>query len=214
MANSCLQLCGFVVSCVGWIGILIATATNDWVVTCKYGMNTCRKMDELGAKGLWADCVISTALYHCISLAQILELPAYMQTSRALMVIASILGLPALALVLLSLPCISLGSNSESSKNKQSVVGGVLILVMAMCGIISTVWFPIGAHRELGLMSFGFSLYAGWVGTAFCLLGGCMASCCSGDPSAQYVENRFYYSKQGTVNSAPASANHAKSAHV
>ncbi|XP_018608725.1 claudin-11-like [Scleropages formosus] len=214
MANGCLRLCAFVVGCVGWIGLLIATATNDWVFTCKYGMNTCIKMDELGAKGLWTECVISTALYHCISFTQILELPAYMQTSRTLMVIGSILGLPALALVLLSLPCINLGNESESGKNKQSVLGGVLLLIMAICGIVSTVWFPIGAHYELGLMSFGFSLYAGWVGSAFCLLGGCMTSCCSSDPPAQYAENRFYYSKQGTVNTAPASANHAKSAHV
>ncbi|KPP67731.1 claudin-11-like [Scleropages formosus] len=194
MANGCLRLCAFVVGCVGWIGLLIATATNDWVFTCKYGMNTCIKMDELGAKGLWTE--------------------SYMQTSRTLMVIGSILGLPALALVLLSLPCINLGNESESGKNKQSVLGGVLLLIMAICGIVSTVWFPIGAHYELGLMSFGFSLYAGWVGSAFCLLGGCMTSCCSSDPPAQYAENRFYYSKQGTVNTAPASANHAKSAHV
>lgn len=32
-------------------------------------------MDELGAKGPWAECVISTGLYHCASLTQILELP-------------------------------------------------------------------------------------------------------------------------------------------
>lgn len=75
MANTCLQFTGFVMSFLGWIGLIIATATNEWVVTCKYSMNTCKKMDELEAKGLWADCVISTALYHCITLTQILELP-------------------------------------------------------------------------------------------------------------------------------------------
>ncbi|CAB1327816.1 unnamed protein product [Coregonus sp. 'balchen'] len=163
MANSCLQLSGFVMSCIGWVGILIATATNDWVVTCKYGMNTCKKMDELGAKGLWAECVISTALYHCISLTQILDLPA-------------------------------------------------------LCGGVSTVWFPIGAHQDQGLMSFGFSLYAGWVGAAFCLLGGAMITCCSTEPSQHYNHhdnNRFYYSKgQVPGNPVPPSTNHAKSAHV
>lgn len=75
MANACLQLSGFLVSCLGWLGIVIATATNDWVNMCKYGLNTCKKMDELGAKGPWADCVISTGLYHCVSLTQILDLP-------------------------------------------------------------------------------------------------------------------------------------------
>lgn len=75
MANSCLQLGGFLLTCLGWLGIVIATSTNDWVTMCKYGLNTCKKMDELGAKGLWADCVISTGLYHCVSLTQILDLP-------------------------------------------------------------------------------------------------------------------------------------------
>lgn len=90
MANSCLQMCGFLLSFVGWVGILIATATNDWVVTCKYGMNTCKKMDELGAKGLWAECVISTALYHCISLTQILELPGKPRLETYLLVVFSL----------------------------------------------------------------------------------------------------------------------------
>lgn len=75
MANSCLQLSGFLVSFLGWLGIVIATSTNDWVNMCKYGLNTCKKMDELGAKGPWAECVISTGLYHCVSLTQILDLP-------------------------------------------------------------------------------------------------------------------------------------------
>ncbi|KAM4626015.1 claudin-11a isoform 2-T2 [Polymixia lowei] len=218
MANPCLQLSGFLISCLGWVGIVIATATNDWVTTCKYGMNTCKKMDELGALGPWADCVISTALYHCVSLTQILDLPAYIQTTRALMITGSILGLPAVGLVLMSMPCISLGSEPQSSKNQRSILGGVLILLVALCGMVSTVWFPIGAHQEHGLMSFGFSLYAGWVGSAFSLLGGAFIVCCSSEPSSSHAyqdNNRFYYSKQG-VPSQPAGAptNHAKSAHV
>ncbi|MGH0114625.1 UNVERIFIED_CONTAM: hypothetical protein FKN15_031767 [Acipenser sinensis] len=183
---ACLQLTGFMISCFGWIGIIVATATNEWVLTCKYGVSTCKKMDELGARGLWADCIISTALYHCKSLNQILTLPAYIQTSRALMISASILGLPAILLVMMSLPCINLGSEPESIKYKRSVVGGVLILLIAICSIIPTVWFPIASHRESGLVTFGYSLYAGWIGAALCLFGGSMISCCSGD-SPEYT---------------------------
>lgn len=90
-----------------------------------------------------------------------------------------------------------------------------LFFPSAFCGIVSTVWFPIGAHNERGLMSFGFSLYSGWVGTALCFLGGCMITCCSVDTPAAYTDNnRFYYSKQGPAHPGPASTNHAKSAHV
>lgn len=91
----------------------------------------------------------------------------------------------------------------------------------ALCGLVSTVWFPIGAHQEQGIMSFGFSLYVGWVGTVFSLLAGSILACCSSDSSsssssAAYQDNnRFYYSKQGGANPpSAASPNHAKSAHV
>ncbi|XP_041667865.1 claudin-11a isoform X1 [Cheilinus undulatus] len=218
MANSCLQLSGFLISCLGWLGIVIAISTNDWVMMCKYGLNTCKKMDELEAKGPWADCVISTGIYHCYFLTQILELPAYIQTTRALMITGSILGLPAVIICLMSMPCISLGNEAQSSKNKRTILGGVLILIVGLCGIVSTIWFPIGAHHEHGLMSFGFSLYTGWIGTIFSLLGGSILTCCSSDSSSSrsYQDNnRFYYSKQGGGNPpTAASTNHAKSAHV
>ncbi|CAM9236541.1 unnamed protein product [Lampetra planeri] len=219
MANSCLQLGGFLTSCLGWLGIVIATATNDWVVMCKYGLNTCKKIDELGGKGPWADCVISTGIYHCVYFTQILDLPAYIQTTRALMITGSILGLPAVGMLLMSMPCISFGRQPQTPKNRGTIWGGVVMLVVGLCGLVSTVWFPIGAHHEQGLMSFGFSLYTGWVGAIFSLLGGCILTCCSADssssPRSYQDNNRFYYSKQGGGNPpATASASHAKSAHV
>ncbi|XP_053191039.1 claudin-11a [Scomber japonicus] len=219
MANPCLQLTACLLSCLGWLCIVIATATNDWVYMCKYGLNTCKKMDELEAKGPWADCVLSTGQYHCIVLTQIMDLPAHIQVTRALMVTGSILGLPAVGILLMSMPCINLGSEPQSSKNKRAILGGVLILIIAMCGMVSTVWFPTGAHHLYGLMSFGFSLYTGWVGTIFTLVGGCILTCCSSEPSSSsrsYHDNkRFYSSKPGGDSlAATTSANHAKSAHV
>uniref|UniRef100_H3BXY5 Claudin-11 n=1 Tax=Tetraodon nigroviridis TaxID=99883 RepID=H3BXY5_TETNG len=215
MANSCLQLGGFLASCLGWLGVLIATSTNDWVNICKYGLNTCKKMDQLEARGPWEECTISTGLYHCVSLTQILELPAYIQTTRALMVTGSILGFLAVMTLLMSMPCISLGKEAQSSKNKRVV--GRSARTHRLCSLVSTVWFPIGAHRQEGLMAFGFSLYAGWTGTVFCLLGGSLLTCCSSDtPTRSFKDDkRFYYSKQGGGNAPAAStANHAKSAHV
>ncbi|XP_003962425.2 claudin-11a [Takifugu rubripes] len=217
MANSCLQLGGFLVSCLGWMGVVIATSTNEWVNMCKYGLNTCKRMDELEAKGPWAECVISTGLYHCVSLTQILDLPAYIQTTRALMITGSILGFVAVVMLLMSMPCISLGNEAQGSKNRRAVLGGVLVLIVGLCSLVSTVWFPIGAHQQEGLMSFGFSLYAGWIGTVFSLLGGSLLTCCSSDslPRSFQDNNRFYYSKQGGGNAPATSAtNHAKSAHV
>ncbi|XP_054479196.1 claudin-11b [Anoplopoma fimbria] len=216
MAHMCRQMTGSAASCAGWVGVIVATATNDWVRTCDYTLATCVRMDELGSRGLWAECVISPALYHCQAFSQILTLPAYVQTSRALMIVACLLGLPAMLLVLTSMPCVRLQNDSSAIKQRRAQVGGVFFILMAICGLISTVWFPIGAHQEEGLMSFGFSLYAGWVGSALCLLGGAMILFCRGiDPGTPRRDNSFYYSRQGgTATPLDPLANHAKSARV
>ncbi|XP_074549815.1 claudin-11b [Halichoeres trimaculatus] len=216
MALMCRQLTGSAASCAGWVGLIVATATNDWVRTCDYTVATCVRMEELGSRGLWAECVISPALYHCVALNQILTLPAYVQTSRALMICACLLGLPAMLLVLMSMPCVRLQNDTSAVKQRRARVGGILFLIMAVFGIISTVWFPIGSHQEDGLMSFGFSLYAGWVGSALCLLGGAVILFChSVDPGTPNRDNSFYYSRQrGTATPLDPPANHAKSARV
>ncbi|XP_060756789.1 claudin-11b [Neoarius graeffei] len=216
MSQSCRLLCGFFLSCSGWICLIVATSTNDWVIICSFNMNACNKMEQ-ETKGLWAECVISTALYHCLALNHILSLPAYIQTSRALMVCASLLGLPSMLLALLATPCVRLGDESDGTKRKRALFGGILTLIMSACALVSTVWFPVGAHREVSLLSFGFSLYSGWMGCALCLLGGLVLTCCSGGGGvpAQSPEKRFYYSKQhGLSDSVQTTNNHAKSAHV
>ncbi|KFQ91992.1 Claudin-11 [Nipponia nippon] len=208
MVATCLHLAGFVCSFIGWIGVVVATATNDWVVTCGYTITTCRKMDELGSKGLWADCVMATGLYHCKPLVDILILPGYVQACRALMIAASVLGLPAIFFLLITvLPLPPVAHEPGAAKYRRSQLGGILIILLAMCGVVATIWFPVCAHRETTIMSFGYSLYTGWIGSALCLFGGCVIVCCSGDAQT-FGENRFYYA------SGSSSPTHAKSAHV
>lgn len=86
----------------------------------------------------------------------------------------------------------------------------------AVCGIIATVWFPIGSYQNEGLMSFGYSLYAGWIGSGLCLVGGIMILCCSSPDSwMPSRENSFYYSRnRGTATPLDPPANHPKSARV
>ncbi|XP_016058463.1 PREDICTED: claudin-11 [Miniopterus natalensis] len=143
MVATCLQVVGFVTSFVGWIGIIVTTSTNDWVVTCGYTIPTCRKLDELGSKGLWADCVMATGLYHCKPLVDILILPGYVQACRALMIAASVLGLPAILLLLTVLPCIRMGHEPGVAKYRRAQLAGVLLILLALCAIVATIWFPV-----------------------------------------------------------------------
>ncbi|XP_056440405.1 claudin-11-like [Gadus chalcogrammus] len=216
MAHMCRHLTGSVASCAGWVSLIVATSTNDWVTTCDYSLATCVRLDELATKGLWAECVIAPALYHCVSLNQILSLPAYLQTSRALMIVACLLGLPALLLVVMSLPCVRLPNDTTAVKRRRALVGGILILIMAVCGAVATIWFPVATNMEKALMAFGFSLYTGWVGAGLCLCGGSIILCCHGSGAALPIrENSFYYSRQsGRAAPLDPPANHAKSVHV
>ncbi|XP_078524191.1 claudin-11 isoform X1 [Lissotriton helveticus] len=208
MASTSLQCIAFFSSVIGWIGVVVATATNDWIVTCNYSITTCRKLDQLGSRGLWADCHLTAELYHCKPLEDILLLPAYIQASRALMITASILGLPAVLLLLSSLPCIRMGHDPGAAKYKRFQVGGILVMILAICTAIATIWFPVCAHQESQIVTFGYSLYSGWIGAALTLLGGSISACCLGR-SQDLLENRFYYSSQGS--STPT---HAKSVNV
>uniref|UniRef100_A0A2K5P4J7 Claudin n=2 Tax=Cercopithecidae TaxID=9527 RepID=A0A2K5P4J7_CERAT len=135
MVATCLQVVGFVTSFVGWIGVIVTTSTNDWVVTCGYTIPTCRKLDELGSKGLWADCVMATGLYHCKPLVDILILPGYVQACRALMIAASVLGLPAILLLLTVLPCIRMGHEPGVAKYRRAQLAGVLLILLG-CQIL------------------------------------------------------------------------------
>ncbi|XP_059907691.1 claudin-11-like isoform X1 [Gadus macrocephalus] len=130
---ACPQVGGFLMGCLGWLCILVATSTNNWVIMCKYGMNACKKSEESNIKGPWAECSVSSAHYECQPLTQILELPAYIHTTRALMITASTLALLAVVLLLMSLPCISLGEPPKA-KSRRAVLGGLCFLFVGKRG--------------------------------------------------------------------------------
>ena len=68
------QIGGFLMGCAGWLCVLVATSTNNWVIMCKYGTATCKKSEESKIKGPWAECSVTAAHYECQPLTQILEL--------------------------------------------------------------------------------------------------------------------------------------------
>lgn len=46
------------------------------------------------------------------------------------MITGSILGFLAVVMLLMSMPCIRLGKEAQSSKNRRAVLGGVLVLIV------------------------------------------------------------------------------------
>lgn len=80
-------------------------------------------------------CVLCDLKFVCVCLyASVFKLcvcvSAHVQASRAMMVCACLLGLPAMLLVLTSTSCVRLPHDPNASKKRRARVGGGLILLM------------------------------------------------------------------------------------
>lgn len=74
MANSGLQLLGFSMAMLGWVGLVASTAIPQWQMSSYAGDNiiTAQAM----YKGLWMDCVTqSTGMMSCKMYDSVLALP-------------------------------------------------------------------------------------------------------------------------------------------
>lgn len=91
MANSGLQLLGFSMAMLGWVGLIASTAIPQWQMSSYAGDNiiTAQAM----YKGLWMECVTqSTGMMSCKMYDSVLALPGALQATRALMVVSLVLG--------------------------------------------------------------------------------------------------------------------------
>ncbi|XP_059524838.1 claudin-7 isoform X2 [Myotis daubentonii] len=82
MANSGLQLLGFAMALLGWVGLVVCTALPQWQMSSYAGDNiiTAQAM----YKGLWMDCVTqSTGMISCKMYDSVLALPGKAETDGA-----------------------------------------------------------------------------------------------------------------------------------
>ena len=56
--------------------------------------------------------------------------PGYVQACRALMIAASVLGLPAILLLLTVLPCIRMGHEPGVAKYRRAQLAGVMLILL------------------------------------------------------------------------------------
>ncbi|CAF89587.1 unnamed protein product, partial [Tetraodon nigroviridis] len=123
MALMCRQIIGSGASSAGWVGLIVATATNDWVRTCDLQPGGLSADGRAGVQG-------PVGRVHRVSVPVPLRGP---------------------------------GADPQPAR---SVWHHLHRLV------------PGGGPQRRGSDVFGFSLYAGWVGAALCLLGGVIILFC------------------------------------
>ncbi|XP_056252931.1 claudin-4-like [Seriola aureovittata] len=195
-----MEIVGIALGVVGFIIAIVTCALPMWKVTAFIGANiiTAQTIWE----GLWMNCVTqSTGQMQCKVYDSLLALPQELQASRAMMIIAIILGVLGVMISIVGAKCTNC-IEDEPSKAKVMIIAGIFFILGGLLVLIPVSWTasviirdfynPLltnAQRRELGA-----SLYIGWGAAALLLIGGAML--CSSCPPKEkkYKPPRMAYS--------------------
>ncbi|XP_050985054.1 claudin 15-like b isoform X2 [Labeo rohita] len=214
------QLLGFLMCLGGWLLTFMSLLNESWrkstfaedaLTSIWYNIN------------LWQSCSeTTTGIKNCKPFPSLLEQPGHIQACRALMIIALILGLLGVILAVMGLKCTKLGSTSEESKGKISLIAGIFYILSGLCVMIAVSWYAarvvqefydpryLGTRYELGV-----GLYLGWAAGALAILGGGIL-CTSFKSSGSAKSRNYNYtaSQPQKIYKSPPSENSASKAYV
>ncbi|XP_053187502.1 claudin-4-like isoform X1 [Scomber japonicus] len=195
-----MEIVGIALGAIGFIIAIVTCALPMWKVTAFVGANiiTAQTIWE----GLWMNCVTqSTGQMQCKVYDSMLALPQELQASRAMMIIAIILGVLGVLISIVGAKCTNC-IDDEPSKAKVMIIAGIFFILGGLLVLIPVSWTasviirdfynPLlisAQRRELGA-----SLYIGWGTAALLLIGGAML--CSSCPPKEkkYKPPRMAYS--------------------
>ncbi|XP_075876924.1 claudin-1 isoform X1 [Nelusetta ayraudi] len=189
MANAGIQLLGFTLAFLGFIGSIISTIMVEWKASSYAGDNiiTAQAMYE----GLWKTCVYqSTGQMQCKQYDSLLQLPAIVQGTRGLMLSAALLGFIAILVEMVGMRCTTCLAGEPQQKDKVALVGGVIFLISGLLALVGTSWYGHRIAKEFydpftptnSRYEFGSALYLGWGAACLTIIGGGFLCChCSSD---------------------------------
>ncbi|XP_069655772.1 claudin-7 [Haliaeetus albicilla] len=184
MAHGGLQVLGLVLSLAGWGALVAAAVLPQWQMSSFAGDTIITAV--VTYQGLWMSCASqSTGQLQCKSYDSILALPGYIQVTRALMVVAGVLGPLAMGVAVMGMKCTRCGGDDPRRKAGMAAAGGGLFLLSGLAGLIACSWY---GHRIVTnfydptvpvnyKFEFGTAIFMGWGGAALALLGGAMLAC-------------------------------------
>uniref|UniRef100_G3W1I6 Claudin n=1 Tax=Sarcophilus harrisii TaxID=9305 RepID=G3W1I6_SARHA len=131
MANSGLQLLGFTMAALGWVGLIACTALPQWQISSYAGDNIITA--QAVYKGLWMECISqSTGLISCKMYDSVLALPASIQATRALMVVSLVVGFLAMMIAAMGMKCTRCGGDDKVKKARIAMTGGIVFIVAGL----------------------------------------------------------------------------------
>ncbi|XP_057708664.1 claudin-14-like [Corythoichthys intestinalis] len=178
MASSAVQLLGFILSLLGFVGTLAATLLPHWRTSTYVGSNIITATAYM--KGLWMECVWhSTGIYQCEVYRSLLALPQDMQAARALMVLSCVSSTLAIVASVMGMKCTYFAQGSLI-KSPLVMSGGICFLCAGLLCLTTVSWttndviidfydplLPSGMKYEIGL-----AVYLGYASACLSLCGG------------------------------------------
>ncbi|XP_047231399.1 claudin-1-like [Girardinichthys multiradiatus] len=188
MANSGLQICGFLLSLVGVSATIAATFMVEW------GKDSQAKHSVY--EGLWMSCSGTSERSTCENYKYLLKLPIEVQATRAVMLVSLFFSAMALIASTVGMKCTRFMEAMPQSKGNATAVGGMLFIISGVLTLIITSWYVSRiveihntAHR-LQSREFGHAVFISWAGGFFTALGGVILSlrrCWGSKGSAQSI---------------------------
>ncbi|XP_030217393.1 claudin-19 isoform X2 [Gadus morhua] len=208
MANSGLQLLGYFLALGGWIGIISTTVLPQWKQSSYAGDAIITAVGLY--EGLWMSCASqSTGQVQCKIFDSMLSLDIHIQTCRALMVVAVLLGFISIIVSVVGMKCTKVGDNNPATKTRIAVCGGALFVLAGVCTLVSVSWYatqvsyqffnpntPLNARYE-----FGSALFVGWAAASLTVLGGGFL-CCSCSSEDRRGQQYYRQSQPSTAREA------------
>ncbi|KFQ52132.1 Claudin-2, partial [Nestor notabilis] len=195
MVSMGLQLLGYTVAFLGYIGTLTATLLPSWKTSSYIGASIVTAVSF--TKGLWMECATySTGITQCDIYSSLLNLPADIQAAQALMVSSCAVSSLACILTIVGMRC-TVFSQGSPAKDRVAVAGGVVFVLGGLLCFIPLAWnihvvlrdFRSPVIPDSMKFELGEALYLGIISSLLSLVGGFIlcTSCPARDTTANYA---------------------------
>lgn len=200
-----MEIVGIAFGVIGFLIAILSCALPMWRVTAFIGANIVTA--QIIQEGLWMSCVVqSTGQMQCKVYDSLLALSPELQASRAMMVIAIILGVLGIMISIVGAKCTNC-IEEEGSKAKVMIIAGVFFILSGLLVLIPVSWtaqviitdfynpLVISAQRR----EIGASLYIGWAAAGVFLIGGAMLCTSCPPKEKKYLPPRMGYSAPRSI---------------
>ncbi|XP_004076222.1 claudin-3 [Oryzias latipes] len=200
-----LELVGICLGFIGFIGAIIICILPQWRTTAFIGSNIVTA--QVIWEGLWMNCVTqSTGQMQCKIYDSMLALPQDLQASRAMTVVAIILGVLGVLISIVGAKCTNC-IEDETGKAKVMIISGIFFILAGLLVLIPVSWSASAIIRdfynpvvvEALKREVGASLYIGWGAAALLLIGGALLCTRCPPKEEKYKPTRMAYSAPRSV---------------